>query len=338
MGPLAILKSPLPSGTTQGMSRSTKTRTFGSSRREGHDSSPFYHQKLYAGRPSAPVTRQPENAVPGAFLDKILRMDARKMEGLPDRSIHLMVTSPPYNVGKDYDRDLDLGEYRALLKDVFGETYRVLVDGGRACVNIANVGRKPYIPYHRFIIDAMEEIGFLMRGEVIWDKGAGAGVSTAWGSWRSPSNPTFRDVHEYILVFSKGQFGRRVEGGKASITSEQFVAWTKSIWSFSPESATRVGHPAPFPVELPSRLIRLFTYEGEVVLDPFCGVGTTCVAAATLNRHYVGMDLVEDYVQAARERIRRALSSGNSADSAPPRAPLRKKRAEGIPVDDTRER
>lgn len=303
------------------MGRGTRTRAFGSSRREGHDASSFYGQKLYADTKRRESESQTENKVPEAFLDHVLVMDARHMEGLPDRSVHLMVTSPPYNVGKDYDQNLGLDEYRKLLQDVFSETYRVLVDGGRACVNIANVGRKPYIPYHRYIIEAMDQAGFLMRGEVIWDKGAGAGVSTAWGSWCSPSNPTFRDVHEYILVFSKGKFGRKVEGGTTSITSEQFVAWTKSIWSFPPESATRVGHPAPFPIELPDRLIRLFTYEGEVVLDPFCGAGSTCVAAARAKRRYIGMDVEEGYVKIAESRL-----AGKNLERAPPTSVRRRKK------------
>ena len=123
------------------------------------------------------------------------------MSELPDYSVHLMVTSPPYNVRKEYDEDLTLEEYLNLLHVVFKETYRVLVTGGRACINIANLGRKPYLPLHALIIQTMLEIGFLMRGEIIWDKAASASPSTAWGSWQSASNPVLRDVHEYILVF-----------------------------------------------------------------------------------------------------------------------------------------
>jgi site-specific DNA-methyltransferase (adenine-specific) len=230
------------------------------------------------------------------------------MEKIPDSSVHLMVTSPPYNVGKEYDQDLDLEEYLNLLKDVFTETYRVLVNGGRACINIANVGRKPYIPYHKFIIDTMVEVGFFMRGEIIWNKGAGAGVSTAWGSWCSASNPTLRDTHEYILVFSKGKFTRNGKGKKATISKDDFLEFTKSVWEFPPESAERVGHPAPFPIELPYRCIQLYTFEGEVVLDPFCGVGTTCIAAVKTNRHFIGIDINPEYVEIARKRINEYLA------------------------------
>ncbi|WP_235855562.1 DNA-methyltransferase [Methanofollis fontis] len=230
-------------------------------------------------------------------------MDSRRMESLPDRSVHLMVTSPPYNVGKSYDDDLDLGEYRDLLRTVLAETWRVLVPGGRVCINVANVGRKPYIPYHSHIIGLMEEIGFLMRGEIIWNKASGAGVSTAWGSWCSASNPTLRDVHEYILVFSRGTYKRPKQGREDTIKRDEFLEWTKSVWTFPTESARKVGHPAPFPVELPYRCIQLYTYRGDVVLDPFAGSGTTGVAALRAGRHFVCIDSDEGYAERARARI-----------------------------------
>jgi site-specific DNA-methyltransferase (adenine-specific) len=229
------------------------------------------------------------------------------MSILPDESVHLMVTSPPYNVGKDYDLDLGLEEYRTLLRDVCREVYRKLVVGGRACVNVANLGRRPYIPIHSYLIADMLEIGFLMRGEIIWNKAASAGSSTAWGSWKSATNPVMRDVHEYILVFSKDSMGRSGEGRTSTITRDEFLEYTKSIWSFPAESATRVGHPAPFPEELPRRLIQLYTFEGDIVLDPFCGSGTTCVAALKSNRHYIGFDNSEEYVKLSRERISQTL-------------------------------
>ncbi|MFQ6053275.1 MAG: DNA-methyltransferase, partial [Candidatus Bathyarchaeia archaeon] len=187
---------------------------------------------------------------------------------------------------------------------VFSETRRVLVPGGRACINIANVGRKPYIPYHKFIMDIMLELGFLMRGEIIWNKAAGAGVSTAWGSWCSASNPTLRDTHEYILIFSKDKFSRKGGNKKSTISREEFLEFTKSVWEFQPESSKKVGHPAPFPVELPYRCIQLYTFEGEVVLDPFCGVGTTAMAAIKTGRHFVCLDIDPEYVDKAERRIK----------------------------------
>jgi site-specific DNA-methyltransferase (adenine-specific) len=244
-----------------------------------------------------------ERRIPEEILDTVICGDSRDMSMVPDESVHLMVTSPPYNVGKEYDEDLGLEEYRGLLRDVFAEVYRKLVVGGRACINVANLGRRPYIPLHSYIIRDMVEIGFLMRGEVIWSKAASAGSSTAWGSWLSASNPTLRDIHEYIMVFSKGTMRRQKSSGESTITRDEFLEYTKSIWSFPTESAKRVGHPAPFPVDLPYRLIQLYTYKGDVVLDPFCGSGTTCVAALKTNRHYIGMDNSEEYVELARKRI-----------------------------------
>ncbi|MCS7159873.1 MAG: site-specific DNA-methyltransferase [Gemmatales bacterium] len=226
------------------------------------------------------------------------------MKEIPDYSVHLMVTSPPYNVTKEYDDDLTLREYLQLLRKVFAETYRVLVYGGRACVNVANLGRKPYIPLSDYVSQMMIELGFLMRGEIIWYKGAGAGVSMAWGSWQSAANPVLRDTHEYILIFSKGSFSRKKPDNKQdTITREQFMEWTKSVWIMNPESAKKVGHPAPFPVELPYRLIQLYTYTGDIVLDPFMGSGSTAIAALKSNRKYVGYEIDPTYKKLAEDRI-----------------------------------
>jgi DNA modification methylase len=282
--------------------KGTKSSSFGVSKRENHDSSSFYARRLYSQRVSNKV-EYIENPVPDNILDQILCIDSRDMSVLSDCSVHLMVTSPPYNVGKDYDEDFSLDEYRALLKKVFDETHKKLVPGGRACINIANLGRSPYLPLHSYIIQDMLDIGYLMRGEILWDKGAGAGVSTAWGSYKSAQNPTLRDTHEYILVFSKQTFRREKNGRENTISGDEFREFTRSIWKFQPESARKVKHPAPFPVELPYRLIQLYTFEDDVVLDPFCGSGTTCIAAMQTNRHFVGFDNNKDYVKVARERM-----------------------------------
>lgn len=283
----------------------TKTRAFGSSSREGHDSSTFYNGKLYDAFEVVELEDLTEREVPERYLDTIIHGSSTDMSQLPDNSVHLMVTSPPYNVGKEYDDDLSLDDYRKFLRAVFTETFRVLVPGGRACVNVANLGRKPYVPLHSYIIQDMLEIGFRMRGEIIWNKAASSGASTAWGSWMSASNPTLRDVHEYILVFSKGSFGRKKGQKENTITKDEFLEFTKSIWEFPTESARKVGHPAPFPVELPYRLISLYTFKGEVVLDPFCGSGSTCIAALKTGRRYIGYDIEEQYVHLARSRIAR---------------------------------
>jgi site-specific DNA-methyltransferase (adenine-specific) len=282
----------------------TQTSQFGTRGRISHDASLFYESRLYKQSPAEDI-QSPyiENRVPETALDQVIEASSEAMHHLPDACIHLMVTSPPYNARKAYDEDLTLNEYLALLARVCKETYRVLVPGGRACINIANLGRKPYIPLNAFLSRIMIELGFLMRGEIIWDKGSSAGSSTAWGSWLSASNPTLRDVHEYILVFSKGRFKRESGGRSPTIGRDDFLELTKSVWHFSTESASRVGHPAPFPLELPRRLIELYTFTGEVVLDPFIGSGTTALAALTCERHYVGYEIDSSYVQIARKRI-----------------------------------
>jgi len=239
------------------------------------------------------------------MLDRIICASSEQINAIPDHSVHLMITSPPYNVSKEYDEDFTLDEYRGLLNKVFGETYRVLVDGGRACVNIANVGRKPYIPLHSYILQDMLKLGFVMRGEIIWNKSSSAGRSTAWGSWKSASNPTLRDVHEYILIFSKGSYSRNGHSGRSTISRDEFLEYTKSIWDFSAESARRIGHPAPFPLELPRRLLQLYSFEEDVVLDPFAGSGTTCIAAREAGRHFIGYEKNESYARLAEARLAR---------------------------------
>jgi len=290
----------------------TKTSAFGSPGRVNHDSTPFYASKLYEGLPKEEITEYVENPIPTEFLDKIFCKSSEKMEEIPDNSIHLMVTSPPYNVGKEYDENLTLNEYREFLRKVWSEVKRVLVPGGRACINIANLGRKPYIPLHVFIVEDMLDLGFLMRGEIIWNKASSGSPSTAWGSWLSAKNPVLRDVHEYILVFSKGMFSRGNLRRKSTISKEEFLEFTKSVWTFAAEPATKIGHPAPFPVELPYRLIQLYTFEGEIVLDPFMGSGQTAIAAVKTHRHYVGYDINEEYTRLAERRIKEFSLSLNT--------------------------
>lgn len=289
--------------------KGTTTSSFGSPGRFGHDSSGFYNSRLYEGMPSEiKEVEYVEKEIRIDFLDKIFYKSSESMDELPENSVHLMVTSPPYNVGKEYDKGLTLDEYKGLLRNVFKEVYRVMVSGGRVCINVANLGRKPYIPLDTFVIQSMHDIGFLMRGEIIWNKGSSAAGSTAWGSWCSASNPTLRDVHEYIIVFSKDTFKRpNPKKRKSTITRQEFLEWTKSVWSFPTESATRVGHPAPFPVELPMRLIKLYTFEGEVVLDPFIGSGTTAIACIKTDRHFIGYDNEKEYVDMSNRRIQNEL-------------------------------
>ena len=284
--------------------RGTATSSFGTTGRFGHDSSRFYGSKLYSDFASVEAPGAEENELPANLVNRIILGSSEVMNEIPDNCVHLMITSPPYNVTKEYDDNLTLGQYLELLQTVFSETYRVLVNGGRACVNLANVGRKPYIPFSDLVSQLMIKIGFNMRGEVIWNKGSSAGVSMAWGSFQSASNPVLRDVHEYILIFSKGEYGRPAAGKVSTITREQFMEWTKSIWTMPTESAKRVGHPAPFPEELPYRLIQLYSYKNDIILDPFVGSGTTALAALKSERRYIGYDVDKEYVKLAERRLR----------------------------------
>lgn len=304
--------------------KATETSPFGVNGRVNHDSSRFYASRLYEEIDAKPgETILPSNPFPAGLENRILHASAEDMGAIPSNSVHLMITSPPYNASKDYDEDLSLEEYLAMLERVFGETYRVLVHGGRACINVANLGRKPYLPLTAYITQLMAETGFLMRGEIIWDKGASSSGSTAWGSWKSASNPILRDVHEYILVFSKGDYKRSLGKEerlfkKNTITRDQFLEWTKTIWQMGTESARRVGHPAPFPEELPFRLIQLFSFETDVVLDPFMGSGTTAMAALRSNRKYVGYETVEAYVRLSEQRLAKLAFNQPGAPSTRP--------------------
>jgi site-specific DNA-methyltransferase (adenine-specific) len=283
---------------------STKTSSYGTSGRRNHDSSEFYNSNLYKNYKEYDDENVVERMIEKDNLNKIYCKSSEDMSEIPDNSVHLMITSPPYNVKKEYDDDLTLDEYRSLLKTVFTETYKKLVTGGRACINIANVGRKPYIPLHSYIIQDMLEIGFEMRGEIIWNKDASAAPSTAWGSWMSASNPVLRDVHEYIMVFSKKSFSRQKEDRINTIEKNEFLEWTKSVWTFPTVSAKSIGHPAPFPEELPRRLIQLYSFESDIILDPFCGSGTTCLAAMKSGRNYIGYDIMPEYVELSNKRIK----------------------------------
>ena len=294
--------------------RKTETSSFGTPGRISHDSGRFYASRLYEGVTGDHDIEQVENPIPARNLDRLFCKSSETMEELPESSVHLMITSPPYNASKDYDQDLNLSEYLSILGQVWQETYRVLVPGGRACINVANLGRKPYIPLHMYIIDIMMDIGFLMRGEIIWNKASSASQSTAWGSWQSASNPVLRDIHEYILIFSKSNFKRDRSSKENTIGKDEFLDWTKSVWTFPAVSAKKIGHPAPFPEELPHRLIQLYSFKGDVILDPFVGSGTTCLAAMRDARHYIGYDTNEEYIKLARDRIE-AFKNNNQDDS-----------------------
>lgn len=293
--------------------RSTATASFGSSRRESHDSSAFYVRFVAPELSHDTAIARPDK------VDVIYKQDARDMHQVESNSVALVVTSPPYFAGKEYEESLGRNgvpgsyfEYLTLLRDVFEQCKRVLEPGGRIAVNIANLGRRPYRSLAGDVIDILQELGLLMRGEVVWWKGRAAGGSCAWGTFQHPSNPVLRDITERIVIASKGRFDRALKPedrlrlnlpSTATISRDEFLEATTDLWEIPPERATRVGHPAPFPVELPKRIIELYTYEGDVVLDPFIGSGTTAVAALRTQRHYIGFDTDQSYVVRAKERI-----------------------------------
>ena len=284
----------------------TQTSSFGAGRRESHDASEFYERSMYNGLASQEASpeelRRIQTNPPGAWTDQLYLHTAERMVEVPDYSVGLAFTSPPYNVGKDYDEDFSLEEYLDLIRAVGREVYRVLVPGGRYVVNVANLGRKPYIPLHALYYEIHAGLGFLPMGEVIWQKGKGASGSCAWGSWQAASAPRLRDIHEYLLVFSKQAYSRP-DKGESDIDRDTFLKATLSVWEIPPESARRMGHPAPFPVALAERVIQLYSYVGDIVLAPFAGSGTTLVAANKNRRHFVGYEINPDYVTLAIERL-----------------------------------
>ena len=306
--------------TSDRVRRRTATSNFGVGAREGHDASAFYHR-------FRPPDLSDDDTVlaPVPVAEPFVCGDARHMGTIADGSVALVVTSPPYFAGKQYEEELEREgvpasylEYLEMLTDVFAECVRKLEPGGRIAVNVANLGRKPYRSLSADVIRILEhDLGLLLRGELIWQKGEGATGSCAWGSFRGATNPVLRDITERVIVASKGRFNRarsakqRAAEGlphESTLMADDFMALTLDVWSIPPESARRVGHPAPFPVELPDQLISLYTFRDDLVLDPFMGSGSTLVAAARLGRRYVGYDLDPAYVAGAKSRVAAALA------------------------------
>jgi site-specific DNA-methyltransferase (adenine-specific) len=313
--------------TTNERRRATATSNFGVSKRENHDATAFY-QRFTTPDLSTDETVLPPFPIP----DPVRVGDARAMTDLPDGSVALVVTSPPYFAGKQYEEDIardgvpeSYASYLQLLRDVFRECVRVLEPGGRIAVNVANLGRKPYRSLSADVVGILQDdLGLLLRGEVLWQKAAGAGGNCAWGSFRQATNPSLRDVTERVVIASKGRFDRALSVDKrraaglphrSSVTADEFMAATLDVWQIPPESARRVAHPAPFPVELPERLVLLYTYEDDLVLDPFLGSGSALLAAARHGRRYVGYDTDPAYAAIAERRLAEELAELAAAPS-----------------------
>ena len=346
-------------GTASSAKRGTTTASFGTGARESHDSSAFYARFV------PPTLSDDETVVSPAerpFENEIFHGTAQAMladeSNVKDNSVALVVTSPPYFVGKDYEEAMGQGhipaayeDHLATLHDVFAACTRKLEPGGRIAVNVANLGRKPYRSQAADVIRIFEDLGLLVRGEIIWKKGEGMNSSTAWGSFQKPSNPVLRDLTERVVIASKGRFSRALQPAKrkelglpsdGSIFKEEFMSATKDVWEIPAESATRVGHPAPFPVALPKRLIDLYTYYDDLVLDPYMGAGTTAVAAVRSGRCYVGCETEVPYIDISNERIRdereRLVESQARRERFKVLIPAVKKDDEQVQVDDPQAR
>jgi site-specific DNA-methyltransferase (adenine-specific) len=294
--------------------RSTSTSAFGVSKRESHDASGFYRRFTH------PDLSSDSDVADHRAIDKLIVGDARHMDEVPDSSVALVVTSPPYFAGKEYEDALGEDgipgtylEYLDLLREVFAQCLQKLEPGGRIAVNVANLGRRPYRSLSADVVGILQDdLRMLLRGEIIWVKQRGSSGSCAWGSFQRPGNPVLRDLTERVIVASKGRFDRAIPAkvraqkglpSESSMTRDDFMENTLDVWEIPAESATRVGHPAPFPIELPARLIELYTYREDLVLDPFAGSGTSAVAAVRGGRHFAGYDLDESYISLAETRV-----------------------------------
>jgi len=250
------------------------------------------------------------------WVDRVVCGDAREvLDRLPAEGVHLAITSPPYNLKiayHDYGDDLPPEEYLRWLQEVWRSLQRVLVPGGRFVLNVAPTSIKDFRPIHHDLSRDLRALGYIMRTEIIWYKQT-MGRRTAWGSWRSPSNPHIVPSWEYVLVFSKGQWKLPGDAAAVDITAREFETYSDGFWAIPPERR-RNGHPAPFPEALIERLVKFYSYRGNVVLDMFGGTGTVAAVARRLGRHYLNIDASEAYCRLAAERV--------AAATPPPDAPI----------------
>jgi len=240
-------------------------------------------------------------------LNRIYAMDCVEgMKLLADNSVDIIVTSPPYNFGMEYDEYYDKKTWHDFfnwLNEVWKECYRVLKSGGRLCVNIQPLF-SDYIPSHHIISNQLLDIGFLWKGEILWEKNNYNCKYTAWGSWKSPSSPYLKYTWEFVEIFCKDDLRKMGAKENIDITGDEFKEWVYAKWNIAPERKMKeYGHPAIFPEKLVERLLKLFSYQNDVVLDPFMGSGTTAVVAVRTNRNFIGFEISEEYVKIANQRL-----------------------------------
>ncbi len=217
-------------------------------------------------------------------------------------NVNLVVTSPPYNVGKEYELNLTIEEYEQMLIDVYTACYNSMIENSRICVNVPysmtshdNTISNPYITNYNALIKS----GFKYKDTITWNQN-NSGNDTAWGSWCSPSSPWIRHQIEVIIIMYKGEW-KLNRKGKSDLIRDEFLKYVVDMWSIPPSTIN--GHPAIFPEELPKRCIKLFSYIGDTILDPFVGSGTTSYVAKKIGRNSIGIDLRKDYIQLAKQRL-----------------------------------
>ena len=252
------------------------------------------------------------NVINNELMNKIICGDSKDvMKKIPDESIDIIITSPPYNFGLDgYDTHKDTkywSDYFIYLNDIWKECFRVLKHGGRMCVNIQPLF-SDYVPTHHIISDQLLKLGLLFKAEILWDKHNYNCKFTAWGSWKSPSMPYVKYTWEFIEVFCKGTQKKAGKKENIDISGDEFKDWVYVKWDIAPErNMKNYNHPAMFPEAIPYRLIKLFSYQGDIVLDPFNGAGTTTAVARKNNRNYIGIDVSKEYCKRAEQRIKEIL-------------------------------
>ena len=266
------------------------------------------------GSKNSVLSSEPHEILP--FINRIICADAlQALACLPDQSIDLIITSPPYNFGHEYAQDStndthEWTRYFERLLVVWRECERVLKNGGRIAVNIQPLF-SDYVPTHHIISHQLACLGLLWKAEFLWEKNNYTAKYTAWGSWKSPSMPYIKYTWEFIEVFDKVTHKKEGRRDDIDITGDEFKEWVLGRWSFPPEIRMKeYNHPAMFPEELPRRLMKLFSYKNDIVLDPFNGAGTTTLVAWKLHRRFIGIDISQQYCDTALQRLVTAAENG----------------------------